>query len=151
MVKRYILPILAYLVPTFALGFVWHLVLFEGYYAALGIYRSDIIVPFGFVAILVQGSIFAWLYDKAFAQASGSWLARGLAFAAVGGLLSWTFTTLAVAAKNVMTSVPDYLLIETAFTAVQWIMVGPLTALAFAAARAPSGPGAASMQAREAA
>jgi len=30
-------------------------------------------------------------------------------------------------------------------------MVGPLTALAFAAARAPSGPGAASMQAREAA
>ena len=32
-----------------------------------------------------------------------------------------------------MTSVPDYLLIETAFTAVQWIIVGPLTALAFAA------------------
>jgi hypothetical protein len=31
-----------------------------------------------------------------------------------------------------MASVPDYLLIETAFTAVQWIMVGPLTALAFA-------------------
>jgi hypothetical protein len=31
-----------------------------------------------------------------------------------------------------MTSVPDYLIIETAFTAVQWIMVGPLTALAFA-------------------
>jgi len=38
-------------------------------------------------------------------------------------------------AKNVMTSVPDYLVIETAFTAVQWIMVGPLTALAFS--RAP--------------
>lgn len=30
-----------------------------------------------------------------------------------------------------MTSVPDYLVIESAFTAVQWIMVGPLTALAF--------------------
>jgi hypothetical protein len=27
--------------------------------------------------------------------------------------------------------VPDYLLIETAFTAAQWLMVGPLTALAF--------------------
>lgn len=33
-----------------------------------------------------------------------------------------------------MTSVPDYLIIETAFTAVQWIMVGPLTAVAFAGA-----------------
>ena len=47
-----------------------------------------------------------------------------------------TLTTLAVAAKNVMASVPDYLLIETAFTAVQWIIVGPLTALAF---RPPAG------------
>jgi hypothetical protein len=30
-----------------------------------------------------------------------------------------------------MVSIPDYLVIETAFTIVQWIMVGPLTALAF--------------------
>jgi hypothetical protein len=30
-----------------------------------------------------------------------------------------------------MASVPDYLLIETASTVVQWIMVGPLTVLAF--------------------
>jgi hypothetical protein len=43
--------------------------------------------------------------------------------------LSWSFTTVAVAAKNVMTSVPDYLVIESAFTAVQWAIVGPLTAL----------------------
>jgi hypothetical protein len=31
-----------------------------------------------------------------------------------------------------MASVPSYLLIETAFTIVQWIMVAPLTALAVA-------------------
>jgi hypothetical protein len=48
-----------------------------------------------------------------------------------GAVLSWSFTTLAVTAKNIMASVPDYLLIETAFTVVQWIMVGPLTAPAF--------------------
>jgi hypothetical protein len=30
-----------------------------------------------------------------------------------------------------MSSVPDYLLIETAFTLVQWAMVAPLTVLAF--------------------
>jgi len=46
-------------------------------------------------------------------------------------VVSWSFTTIAVAAKNVMTSVPDYLLIETAFTVVQWVMVAPLTVLAF--------------------
>jgi len=59
-------------------------------------------------------------------------LPRSLVYAAFGAVLSWSFTTIAVAAKNVMTSVPDYLVIETAFTAVQWAIVGPLTALAFA-------------------
>jgi len=127
--RRYGLPILAYLVPTFALGFVWHLVLFESYYEALAIYRRDIIVPFGFLSMLIQAGIFAWLYGRVFAG-HGSAASRMIAYGAVGAVLSWSFTTLAVAAKNVMASVPDYVLIETAFTAVQWMMVAPLTVLA---------------------
>jgi hypothetical protein len=132
MTLRYGLAILAYAIPTFAIAFVWHLILFEDYYAALQIYRSDVIVPFGLLSMLIQGAIFAWFYQSTFAHRPGGWLTRGFAYAAVGALLSWSFTTIAVAAKNVMTSVPDYLLIETAFTIVQWIVVGPLTALAFA-------------------
>jgi hypothetical protein len=118
-------------VPTFILGFVWHLILFKGYYDRLAMYREDILIPFGLFSMLIQAVLFAWLYDKAFAGRQGTWLSRGLSYAVVGALLSWSFTTIAVAAKNVMTSVPDYLVIETAFTVVQWIMVGPLTALAF--------------------
>ena len=132
---RFGLGVLAYLVPTFALGFVWHLVLFESYYERLAIYRKDIIIPFGFLSMVIQALVFAWIYQYAFAQRNGNFISRGLIFAAFGGILSWSFTTLAVAAKNVMTSVPDYLAIETAFTAVQWIIVGPLTALAFARTR----------------
>jgi hypothetical protein len=131
MTMRYGAAVLAYLVPTFALGFVWHLVLFEGYYDRLAMYREDILIPFGLFSMLIQAIVFAWLYDKAFAERPGGWLSRGLFYAVVGALLSWSFTTIAVAAKNVMTSVPDYLVIETAFTVVQWIMVAPLTALAF--------------------
>ena len=100
MTKRFWLAVLAYLLPTFALGFVWHLILFEDYYAALQIYRRDIIVPFGFLSMSIQAVLFAWLYGKAFAAQSGGWLARGLRYAVTGGLLSWSFTTLAVAAKN---------------------------------------------------
>ncbi len=132
MKMRFVLGVLAYLVPTFALGFVWHLILFHGYYEHLAMYRKDIIIPFGFLSMLIQAFLFAWTYGHAFAQRDGSLLSRGLGYAAFGAVLSWSFTTLAVAAKNVMTSVPDYLVIETAFTAVQWVMVGPLTALAFA-------------------
>jgi hypothetical protein len=128
---RFLLGVLAYLVPSFALGFVWHLILFERYYATLAMYRSDIIIPFGLLAMVIQAVTFAWIYERTFARQDGALLLRGLTYGAFGAVLSWTFTTLAVAAKNIMTSVPDYLLIETAFTAVQWAMVGPLTALAF--------------------
>ncbi len=62
------LAVLAYLVPTFALGFVWHLVLFERYYQSLQIYRSDIIIPFGFLSMLIQGGIFGWICARAFAS-----------------------------------------------------------------------------------
>jgi hypothetical protein len=133
---RFVLGMLAYVVPTFALGFVWHLILFKSYYDALEIYRSDIVIPFGFLAMLIQAATFAWVCEKAFATRSGAFWPQALPYAAFGAALSWSFTTLAVAAKNVMTSVPDYLLIETAFTVVQWAMVGPLTVLAF---RQPAG------------
>lgn len=128
---RLVLGVLAYLIPTFALGFVWHLVLFERTYAALAIYRSDIIIPFGFLSMLIQAIIFAWTYQQLFLRRGGTLLSRALLYGVFGAVLSWSFTTLAVAAKNIMASVPDYLLIETAFTIVQWVVVGPLTALAF--------------------
>jgi len=128
---RFMLGALAYLVPTFLLGFVWHLVLFEQYYEALAIYRSNIIIPFGFLSMLIQAIIFTLIYERTFAQREGAFWSRALGYAALGAVLSWSFTTLAVAAKNVMASVPNYLVIETGFTIVQWIMVGPLTALAF--------------------
>jgi hypothetical protein len=105
--------------------------LFTAYYERLAIYRKDIIIPFGFLSMLIQALVFAWIYQRTFAQDNGNVLLCGLRYAALGAVLSWSFTTLAVAAKNIMTSVPDYLLIETAFTAVQWTMVGPLTALVF--------------------
>jgi hypothetical protein len=127
---RFIAGVLAYLAPTFALGFVWHLILFKNYYEALAIYRSDIIIPLGLLSMLIQAIIFAWIYAHAFARLSGSFWFRALVYGATCALLSWSFTTLAVAAKNVMASVPNYFYIETAFTVVQWLLVAPLTVLA---------------------
>jgi len=129
MMRRIVVGALAYLVPTFALGFVWHLVLFKDYYDALAMYRQDVIIPFGLLSMSIQAVVFAWIYDEFFARRGSGAGMRGLAYAAFGAVLSWSFTTIAVAAKNVMSSVPDYLLIETAFTAVLWAIVGPSTAL----------------------
>jgi hypothetical protein len=80
--------------------------------------------------MLIQAAIFAWVYDTSFSAGRGSLFSRACRYGLVGAVLSWSFTTLAVAAKNVMTSVPDYLLIETAFTIVQWTLVATLTVAA---------------------
>ena len=53
MTLQFWLGILAYVVPTFPLGYVWHLVLFKDYYEALAVYRADIVIAFGVAAMLI--------------------------------------------------------------------------------------------------
>lgn len=83
---RFILAVLAYLLPTFALGFVWHLILFDNYYTALRIYRNDIIIPFGLLSMLIQAVIFAWIYAKVFSRRDGPLLSRVLLYSALGAI-----------------------------------------------------------------
>ncbi|SKA25044.1 hypothetical protein SAMN02745126_04483 [Enhydrobacter aerosaccus] len=129
MSRAFGLGVVAYVVPTFVIAYPWHLTVFAPSYHALAMYRDDVIVPLGLLSMLVQGVLFSWVYPRVFAKRQ-SVLRNGLLYGLAIGLLSWSFTTLAVAAKNVMTSVPLYLTLETGFTLVQFIVVGPLIALA---------------------
>ena len=131
--KRYLAPALGYLVPTFMLGYVWHLVLFAGYYERLAMYRRDVVIPLGLASMAIQSLFFAWTWER-LAATDAPLATRSWRYALVGAALSWSFTTLAVAAKNVMSSVADYLVIESAFTATQWVLVAAVTA-ALSAAR----------------
>ena len=124
------LGLAAYLFPTLPIAYVWHLVMFAPTYDALGIYRPDPIIPFGFASMVIQGIIFSWAYPRLFPARGGAILRSGLAYGFALAVLSWSFTTLAVAAKNIMSSVPTYLLLETGFTLLQFAIVGPLIALA---------------------
>jgi hypothetical protein len=124
------LGIAAYLIPTFPIAYVWHLVLFEPQYHALHIYRADPIIPFGLASMMIQAVIFSWVFPRVFAGHRDSILKNGLLYGLGTGLLSWSFTTLAVAAKHPMASISDYVSLETAFTILQFLVVGPLTALA---------------------
>jgi hypothetical protein len=120
---------LVYVILTFPLGYVWHLTLFRERYAALKVYRERVIPVLGLASMLIQGVAFAILYAGLIAPLDQGWFVKGLLYAALGGFLSWGFTTVAAAAKNPMTSVGDFFAIETAFTAVQWVPIGLLTAL----------------------
>lgn len=128
--RSFWLGVAAYLLPTFPIAYVWHLVAFAPAYRELAMYRDDVIVPFGLASMLIQGMAFSWVYPRAFPDRKGAVLGNGLVYGLGLAALSWSFTTLAVAAKNVMTSVPTYLWLETAFTLIQFAIVGPLIALA---------------------
>ena len=130
-VRGFWLGVAAYLLPSFPIAFVWHLVLFEKNYHALGIYRDDPIIPFGLASMAIQSVIFSWVFPRVLAGHRGSILKDGLLYGLGAGLLSWSFTTLAVAAKHPMASISDYVVLETAFTILQFLIVGPLIALAW--------------------
>ncbi|MFB9267909.1 hypothetical protein ACFFWD_33075 [Bradyrhizobium erythrophlei] len=128
--RNFWLGVAAYLVPTFPLGFFWHLAWFEDRYRTLAIYRADPIISLGLASMAVQALIFSWAYPRLFPVYRGSTLKAGLLYGLVMGLLSWSFTTLAVAAKHPVGSIVDYMMLETGFTFVQFLIVGPLMALA---------------------
>lgn len=121
----------AYILPSFPIAYLWHLVAFAPAYHELAIYRDDVIIPFGLACMFIQGVAFSFVYPRVFPDREGGVLRNGLLYGLGIGILSWSFTTLAVAAKNVMTSVPTYLMLETGFTLVQFVVVGPLIALAY--------------------
>jgi hypothetical protein len=131
MKKSFWLGVLAYLLPTFPLGYAWHLVTFHEAYERLALYRAQVIIPLGLASMCIQAIFFAWAYPRLFSTRREDWLASAAKFAVVFGTLAWSFTTLPVAAKYNMTSVAEFLKLETAFTAVQFIVVAPLMALSF--------------------
>lgn len=128
--KKRVLAVLAYMIPTFPLGYFWHLTVFADYYESLQVYREDVIIPFGILSMLVQGVIWSFIYERLFA---GQPIIRGAArFAALACPLAWSFMAVAVSAKHQMSSVSGFLATETAFIFIQYLIVSPLIAAVYA-------------------
>lgn len=127
--KRHLLSVIAYMLPTFPLGYFWHLSIFADYYKSLHVYRDEVLIPFGILSMLVQGVIYSVLYRRLFA---GEPVLRGaLKFAALACPLAWSFLVIAVSAKHHMTSVSGYVGIESAFILLHYAVVSPLIALVY--------------------
>jgi hypothetical protein len=130
MKKSFWWSVLAYVLPTFPLGYFWHLVTFKEQYERLDLYRPEVIIPFGLASMVVQAVVIAWMYPRLFSTRREDWLVSAARFGGVFAPLAWSFTTLPVAAKYQMSSVPDFMMLETGFTIVQFAVVAPLVALA---------------------
>ena len=113
--------------PTFPLGYFWHLSIFADRYHQLAMYRDEVIIPWP----RLDGRAGADLCLDLSAPVRRPRLAnRRLRFGLVFGLLALVIVVLPVAAKYRMSSVSDFVWLETAFTVLQYLIVSPLIAWA---------------------
>ena len=137
MTKPFLLAALGYLVPTFILGFTWHFWLFPDLYEKLAIYnRAEPIIPLGFLSMAIQAVVMAYLFP--FFQRTGSPIRRGIVFGLVMGTFLFSVSTLANAAKIVVADMGSWLLVQTAFHMLQFILAGALIGWAYGRAGAPA-------------
>ena len=121
--KKYLKAGLAYLLVTFPLAVLWHLVVFKETYDALGIFsREEPIVALGFFVILFQGLLLSYAYPLFYR--GGHPAKAGLKFGLLMGLFLWSSQVVAAAAKHEVSSLSLWLGIETAYFALQFALVG---------------------------
>ena len=134
--KTFLAGWISYLVVTFALGYVWHLVAFKDLYARLAIFTrlDDPIVPLGFTAMVIQGAVMSYLFPL-LSKPNKSVVSNGLRFGLVTGLFIASSAVLAEAAKMKVTSISMWLFVETIYYAIQFALCGIAMAYSYAVTR----------------
>jgi hypothetical protein len=133
--RRFAAIALGYVVGTFILAVLWHVVLFKGTYDALGyIARKEPIFVLGLLSMVVQGVVLAWLFPY-FAR-NGNPVRKGLRFSLAMGAFFWSCHVLAAAAKQPISPISTFMLIETIYLLIQFILAGLLIGWAYRTAPA---------------
>lgn len=128
--KIIILATLSYVVLTMAIAFPWHMIWFHDLYAGIGAHtRAEPIIPFGMLAMAIQGAVIAYLYP--FWYKGGNPVLHGIKFMLIAGLLIYTVMVFATAAKFEIKPVSTFLLYATAFQLIQFVITGAALGLIY--------------------
>lgn len=125
------LSIIAYVVLTFALGFVWNLILFKDLYEGMtgAAARSSPIIQLGLIAVLLEAITMSLAFHRFHNPSMG--LKSGLVIALGLGLFSMTYASLVVPAKFVVEPVLIYTLMELGFGLIHYTLAGLILARVF--------------------
>ncbi len=139
MTKTFFLSIVGYFIATMATAYPWHMVLFHDQYMAMGAFtRGEPIMPFGILAVILQGVVFAYFYPLFYKHKGGGHpVLRGVQFSLFMGLMVWTVMVFATAAKFKIEPVMGFVAYGTAFQIVQFVTVGVVIGLINGRSNAP--------------
>lgn len=130
MLKKYLVSTLAYFILTMALAYPWHLIWFHDLYLELGaVTRPEPIVPFGMLAIFIQGFIMAYFYS--FYYRGGQPIIQGIKFGLIYGLVIYSVMGFATVAKFNINPISTFLIYHTIFQLLQFIVTGAAIGLIF--------------------
>lgn len=137
--RKIVIGTIAYLGITFPLAFVWHLVVFEKTYSGLGYFsREELIIAFGFGAILLQGILLSVIYP--YLCKNKSLVSGALTLAVVMGGYHWTAHVLAEAAKHSIAPLSTWFALESIYLAIQFTLGGFVLALTYRASESTVTP-----------
>jgi hypothetical protein len=119
--KRAVLLAVTYLVLTFPIAAVWHLVLFPQSMAGAA-FRAQPLFAMGLLSTVVQAIVVAYLFPRL--SRGSSPIRDGLRFALIMGSFIASYGVLAEAGKFEIGPTSSWVLYEGAFFAVQWIVIG---------------------------
>ncbi|MCU7918890.1 MAG: hypothetical protein KZQ95_11100 [Candidatus Thiodiazotropha sp. (ex Epidulcina cf. delphinae)] len=117
------------MLATFLLAVIWHVVVFNDQYQAFGYFTGEPSFFLGFMAILIQGAVLSWLYPLTAFR--GNTVVRGLKFSFVIGLFFWTSHVLAFVAKQDISNVMLFVVMESIYLFIQFAVYGLLIGLIF--------------------
>ena len=121
--KKMIYATLAYAVITMLIAAPWHFVLFKELYHSFGIYnRPGPIVPLGFLTMIIQGVVMAFIYPRFYHGSSH--YKEAVTFSFLMGIFLYSVSTLANAAKIEVNPMGTWIAIQAAFHLIQFLAVG---------------------------
>jgi hypothetical protein len=121
--KKTVWATLVYAVVTMLIAFPWHFVLFRDLYHSFGIYnRAEPVVPLGFLTMLIQGAVMAYIYPRYYK--GGSHYKAATQFSLLMGLFLYSVSTLANAAKIEVSPMGTWLAAQAVFHVLQFVACG---------------------------
>ena len=123
--NRFVQAWLGYLVVTFIVAAVWHLVLFKSLYEQLAVFtRAEPIIWLGVLSMVLQGAVMAYLFPVFWRK--GNPLAAGVLLGLLLGVFMGSNAVLGEAGKNEVSSLPTWIVLESVF----YLLHGALAGLA---------------------
>jgi len=114
----------AYFVITMAWAYPWHIIWFHDRYEEMGaLGRKDPIIPFGMLAVLIQGVVIGYFYPF-YRKETGNQILQGIKFAMIIGLLIYSVMAFTTVAKLNIEPIATFLAYHTVFQFIQFLLTG---------------------------